>query len=266
MKSNNDISRKTWKRKKRLGELAEKIKYVAVSNWLADKAYDSSLLMHQSVTVIPNAFRLPDDLRPATMAYLDSTHTAGSESKDTVTILFGAARLDDPIKNLPALIEMTRVLKRDYPELSSRIELVTFGNVKNPAALEGIAIPHRHLGMLKGEEAVRRAYESADILVSSSIYETLPGTLVEAQAYGCVPVSFNQGGQSDIVEHLCTGYIAEFSEDIEEAGRRLARGVAWATEVLENARDRATILCRMRESVKEKFSPETVARSYLKLI
>lgn len=278
MKGGNDISRKTWKRKKRLGDPIEKIKYVAVSNWLADKAYESSLLMHQSVTVIPNAFTLPDDLKsnsetPLPKAFLDrkiikdiDKEHIGSELKENLTILFGAARLDDPIKNLPALIEMTRVLKRDYPVLSRKLELVTFGNVKNPAALDDIAISHRHLGMVKGEEALRKIYERSHILVSSSSYETLPGTLVEAQAYGCIPVSFNQGGQSDIVEHLITGYIAEYSDKIEEAGRRLAEGVAWAAAVLDDTRYRGLTLSRMRENVMQKFSAKAVARTYLKLL
>lgn len=254
MGGENDISHKTWRRKHHLGNLTEKIKYVAVSNWLADKAKKSSLLKAQSVTVIPNAFHIPDDLKPK------------GDLKKSLTILFGAARLDDPIKNLPALVEMTRVLKNDYPELASRLELVTFGNVKNPVALEGIAIPHRHLGMVNGDEAVRQVYESADILVSSSSYETLPGTLVEAQAYGCIPVSFNQGGQSDIVDHLHTGYIAKYSPDTAEAAHRLAEGIAWAVNVLDDPTNRVEVLHKMRESVKARFSPETVAKAYLRLL
>lgn len=289
MGGENDISHKTWRRKHHLGNLTEKIKYVAVSNWLADKAKKSSLLSRQSVTVIPNAFHIPDDLKSNHQPSYNSDNSASAIqsdderssygfkdlvvdsdskyiSKKNLTILFGAARLDDPIKNLPALVEMTRVLKNDYPELASRLELVTFGNVKNPVALEGIAIPHRHLGMVNGDEAVRQVYESADILVSSSSYETLPGTLVEAQAYGCIPVSFNQGGQSDIVDHLHTGYIAKYSPDTAEAAHRLAEGIAWAVNVLDDPTNRVEVLHKMRESVKARFSPEAVAKAYLRLL
>ncbi|MDE6078113.1 MAG: glycosyltransferase, partial [Muribaculaceae bacterium] len=172
----------------------------------------------------------------------------------------------DPIKNLPALVEMTKVLHRDYPDLSRRLRLVTFGNVKTPAALEGVAIPHTHLGMLKGEELIRKVYEKGDIVVSSSSYETLPGTLVEAQAYGCIPVSFNQGGQRDIVDHLSTGYIADYSADPAEGGRRLAEGVIWAVTELDTPDKRKAIIERMRRNVEERFSPRAVAEAYLKLI
>lgn len=254
MKSPHDISRKTWNRKRELGLLPEKISYVAVSNWLAGKASESSLLGSQRVSVIPNAFPIA------------GTAEERREIKEEIVILFGAARLDDPIKNLPALIEMTRVLNSVYPELCSHLRLVTFGNVKNPRAMDGIAIRHRHLGMVKGENALREVYASGDILVSSSSYETLPGTLVEAQAYGCIPVSFNQGGQSDIIRHLHTGYIAQYSPLPEEGGKRLAEGVAWAASMLKDPTRREEILRNMRENVESRFSAEAVAKAYLDLI
>lgn len=295
-KGEDDVSRKTWLRKKRLGEMPERIRYVAVSNWLARKAAESPLLGDQFVTVIPNAFHLPEELwrydeededfRWDEASGMDAAKGGeistddegdgekstcdeegdGEESGGVVTILFGAARLDDPIKNLPALVEMTKVLSRDYPELAGRLQLVTFGNVKNQGALEGISIHHSHLGMVKGEDAVRRVYENGDILVSSSSYETLPGTLVEAQAYGCIPVSFNQGGQSDIVDHLQTGYIAEYSPDPVEGGRRLAEGVVWAAEILGDAERRRDVRRRMRDNVRTRFSPTAVAEAYLRLL
>ena len=88
-------------------------------------------------------------------------------------------------------------MRTDYPELASRMELVTFGGVKDPSSLSDMGVESRHLGMVKGEDEVRKVYESADILVSASSYETLPGTLVEAQAYGCIrSVSTREGSQT----------------------------------------------------------------------
>ena len=102
--------------------------------------------------------------------------------------------------------------------------------------------------------------------MSSSSYETLPGTLVEAQAYGCIPVSFNQGGQSDIVDHLQTGYISDYSEDPAEGGRRLAEGILWAVEVLSKRERHQEMLRKMRDNVSSHFSPVAVAKAYLNLL
>lgn len=246
-----DLSHKTWLRKAALGDLNNKITYVAVSNWLAEKAHQSSLLRDERVVVIPNVFNLGNE-----SGKID-------RNDDKIRLLFGAARLDDPIKGLPVLVEMTRIIKSEHPRLAENMELVTFGGVKNPGSLRGMAIPHRHLGMVSGEENVRGVYEGADILVSASSYETLPGTLVEAQAYGCIPVSFNQGGQADITDHLHTGYIAEYSEDVSTSARNLARGVVWAVSVLLDRQGHDAMLNDMKCAVKQKFSPEAVVRAYL---
>lgn len=245
-----DLSHKVWKRKR--GESG--ITYVAVSNWLAEKAAESSLLRDSDVRVIPNAF----NLAPGSAA------EAGKEGSDReyIELLFGAARLDDPIKGLPVLAEATGILKMCYPEIADRLRLVTFGNVKNPAAFSDIKIAHRHLGMVRGDEAVRRVYEEGDILVSASSYETLPGTLVEAQAFGCIPVSFDRGGQPDIVEHGMTGFLTPYGEGA--AG--LAANIARAAGIVLDRELAGSWKKRMRESVCSKFSAEAVANAYIRLI
>ncbi len=246
----------TWERKRSLYSLPHKIKFVAVSNWLKKRSAVSSLLNKQQVTVIPNTFILPESLRPRT----DTT-------KDrTIRIGFGAARLDDPIKGFPVLLEMTQELKERYPSLAGRVEVVTFGNIKDPSLFDGFAIPHRHLGMVKGEDEIRKVMENTDIIVSSSSYETLPGTLVEAQAYGAIPVSFDRGGQRDIIDHLSTGYLVDYAEDTKLAARRLADGVVWAAGKTDHPSEIVEIRRTMLDEVKQKFSPEAIAKAYLNLI
>lgn len=252
----SSIAPGTWNRKDRLYRSYPGLKFVGVSNWLKDKAEEGRLIGSDRICVIPNAF--PVD------GISESGHRDPADG--TIRIGFGAARLDDPIKGLPVIVEMTDIIRRKYPELADRMELVTFGRVKNPDSFRGISLPHRHLGMVKGEDGIRDVYENTDIIVSASSYETLPGTLVEAQAYGCIPVSFNQGGQRDIVTHLSTGYIAEYSDNIDEAAGNLADGVAWAAGRLADKEDMDIIRRRMIGNVREKFSPSVVARAYIGLI
>lgn len=221
------------------------IHYVAVSRWLEQKARESSLLRDASMSVIPNAFPL-DPSQPAPRHAPDGN----------ITIIMGAARLDDPIKGLPILLKTTELLhKTGLP-----FRLVTYGNVKDPHALDGVAIPHRHLGMITSAERLREVYRDGDIVVSSSHFETLPGTLVEGQAYGCVPVSFDRGGQSDIIDHLETGYIARFNDDSEIAAHNLAEGIVWAAHHLSSE-----IVGNMRRNVIERFSATSVAERYIAL-
>ena len=91
-------------------------------------------------------------------------------------------------------------------------------------------------------------------MLSSSLYETLPGTVIEGQAAGAFPVSFGEGGQPDIITHGRTGYIARYLDTADLAeGLRVALSQPVPREVL-------------RESVAARFSAEAVAGRYLSLI
>lgn len=250
-----DLSFRIHKKKSGIYQLAlrlsresgTRLHFVAVSNWLASLARESSLLREMPLSVIPNAFPVPETMPE-------------SRPHDKFRILMGAARLDDPVKGLPILVEATKILKDRYPEESKGIELVTFGNVRNPDALNDVALNHCHLGVISGEENLRRLYSTSDAVVSTSLYETLPGTLVEGLVYGCIPVSFSRGGQKDIVDHLSTGYLAEWSDDLPTAAARIAEGIIWATR-----RDPEAIRARMYAEARARFDAPVVASRYLAL-
>ncbi|MDE6668881.1 MAG: glycosyltransferase [Muribaculaceae bacterium] len=245
-RSPDDLSHNIWQRKRQLYGNTP-MYWVAVSNWLAGCCRRSSLMNTLPVSVIPNAF--PTGSLPPLR----------QRTGERLRMVMGAARLDDPVKGLPILVELTKILARDYPQLAERLELVTFGAVRDATALDGIAIAHRHLGLLHGDDKVREVYEEADIVISSSLYETLPGTLVEGQAYGCIPVAFDRGGQSDIIDHGRTGWLAPFSGDLQTDAAALAAGVAWAAAQGHDCRLAA------RHSVEDRFSAPTVARAYITL-
>lgn len=248
----SDLSSKVYDHKKAI--YSPQIHFVAVSNWLAGLARQSSLLRHANLSVIPNAFPIPEEssvIIPAGLKQLN-----GADFR----IVMGAARLDDTVKGLPILLEATRLLRDEWPEQAERMELVTFGNFRNPEVMSRVGIRHRHLGMIKGEEKIREIYCGANAVVSTSLYETLPGTLVEGQVYGCIPVSFNRGGQSDIVDHLVTGYLAEWNDDIKIASRNIAEGLIWAKE-----RNPADMRPKMFESARNRFSAPAIARAYISL-
>lgn len=245
----DDLSARIWARKKELYGF-QGIRFVAVSRWLREKAACSSLLSSRLPEVIPNPFPL------------DMTSGGDRRRSDgKICILIGAARLDDPVKGLPVLVEATRVLADEYPEEAAGLKLVTFGEVKNPDALRGFGIAHLHLGRIEGREALAATYAGADIVVSSSLYETLPGTLVEAQACGCVPVGFDRGGQRDIIDDGSTGVLVEFGNTPREAACNLAEGIIRGIRLSADPDVRR----RMRRSVEERFSSEAVARKYIAL-
>ena len=249
-----DISARVHARKQALYDAARPV-FVAVSRWLAAKASRSSLLATRRVRVIPNAFPLSD--HPARAARRDD---------DPITLIAGAARLDDPVKGLPLLLGALRLLRAEDPALADRLRLLTFGSFRDPGAMQGVAVSHTHLGTLRGA-AVAEAYGRADIVVSASLYETLPGTLVEGQDCGCIPVSFDRGGQSDIVSEGRTGFLAHLddSQTPEESARELADAIRRAAQVVAEGQRLAEFREAMRKSVVEKFAAQSVAQAYMEL-
>ncbi len=244
----NDLSRRVWNRKKRLYDTVP-LTFVAVSRWLADRCAESSLLGHHEVHVIPNAFPVDSF---STEPKGELTLLKG-DIMDRDIILMGAARLDDPIKGLPMAVEALNHIFDNHPEVAQRTLAVFFGELRSPTSLHRLRFPHYHTGRINDPNLLRDLYARSKVVVSSSLYETLPGTLIEGQASGCLPVTFGRGGQADIVTHLKDGYIARFGDT-----RDLAEGILWA---LDRKADRK----ELHESVRRRFSATAVAGRFTAL-
>lgn len=244
----HDLSYRVWRRKKSI-YARRRITFIAVSNWLADKAAASSLLGDQDVRVIPNAFPIESFLPEAT-----HTVTSFNINHTRDLILMGAARLDDPIKGLPLAIEALNSIFDNHPEIASSATVIFFGDLRDRKILDSLRFPWQYIGRINDWRMLRQLYASAKVVLSASLYETLPGTLIEGQAAGCLPVSFGEGGQSDIItRHMENGYIARYRDTDD-----LARGIMWA---LDQECDRL----RLHESVGKRFSSQNIARKYIRL-
>ena len=242
----NDLSHKVWCKKKALYSSVP-VTFVAVSSWLAKCCKDSSLLREANVRVIPNAF--PVDSFPTSSNF--KFNRIGESVKRI--ILMGAARLDDPIKGLPMAIEILNYLFDTNPEAVRDTTVIFFGDVRDKSAFADLRLPYLHLGTVDDGRVLRHLYSRAKVVISTSLYETLPGTIIEGQAGGAIPVSFGRGGQADIIDHKVNGYIARY-KDIAD----FAAGISWA---LKQDVDRD----ELHESVRRKFSARTVARRYIDL-
>lgn len=96
-------------------------------------------------------------------------------------------------------------------------------------------------------------YRAGDIVVSPSHFETLPTTLVEGLAAGCLAVAFDRGGQRDIITHLKNGYLAEYPD-----ASALADGLLWAASCNPDRKS-------LHDDVASRFSEKAVAEAYTEL-
>lgn len=280
--SRHDLSYKINQEKEKL-YADGRIHFIAVSNWLAERARESRLLKDAPLSVIPNAFPMPA---------AEAADRLVPDPSEELLLIFGAARLDDPIKDFPMLINVLKELQRLDPQLASHSKITLFGDIKDRSLLSQIPIPFDYHGIIRDSAKIADLYRKSHIVISTSRWETLPGTLIEGQAYGCWPIAFPAGGQPDIITHTQTGWLATPSDNStssypivhtsqresrsasEYPGHKshnrtkLAQGMAMG--IIESARiieERGSQLRQiLRDTVESKFSAPAVARSYLTLL
>lgn len=243
----HDLSRRVYRRKSAAMGCGQ-IHFVAVSSWLADKARASSLLRGHTVTTIANVlplshFRMSDRIDSRSALSIRSRHV----------VIFGAARIDTPIKGFGYLKKALRHMVDAMGYSPADIHLLLFGAVRSAEALADIPVGCTHMGLVADEETLSQLYSAADVLVSSSFYETFGQTIIEAMACGCTPVSFDNSGQTDIIMHRKNGYLAKY-KSVED----LAAGIDWALHAdIPRHELRRDVICRYSES--------TVAGKYIRL-
>lgn len=242
----NDLSHRVWSKKSDIFS-APNLHFVAVSNWLAGKCKESSLLGSKNVSVIPNTIAVDK-------FSFDRRHDIDFEiPQNRKVMVMGAARLDDPVKGFPILLSAIKWMKTHKPEIADKLHLVLFGDIRDASLLLEIDIPFTYLGRTSTDK-VKKLFANADVVLSSSLYETLPGTLIEGMAAGCVPVTFGNGGQGDIVEHMRTGYIARYKSHED-----FACGIEWAINAGISRES-------LHNEMKKRFSPGSIVEKYLNLI
>ena len=242
----NDLSTVIQEKKRRLYEQAP-IHFVAVSHWLAECCQQSTAMRDSRLSVIYNAFPIND---------FDCSRLEGGFEgipSDKKIIVMGARRLDVEVKGFKELIETSQYIARNKPELAARIHLVLYGDLHDKSLLSKIEIPCTYLGTIASTQQLSSLYRHSDIVLSTALYENLPGTLIEGQASGCLPVTFGKGGQADIVDHLKTGYIAEYKD-----AASVAQGIEWAI-------DAGVSREFLHSEVERKFAASKIAQQYIDL-
>lgn len=254
--SQRDLSNVVWQRKRRLYTSAA-IRFVAVSNWVRERAKESSLLRDIPVEVIHNPYPV-DDFYPAGLNVRKEVSPSARHR-----IVFGAANLLDPVKGLDIAIDALNRFADFAPDLASETEVTFFGDARKPDAFSRLRVPCVHVGTVRGNDALRAIYQGADVVLSASRYETLGGTLAEGMACGAVPVSFGEGGQVDFITHLRNGYIARYLDADD-----LAAGIRWAISARkgETSEPLAIAPDALHAHISDLFSPRAVALRYLELL
>jgi len=243
----DDLSRHTWERKNLLWTETP-LTIVTPSDWLARCARDSSLFKTRRVEVIPNGI---DTSRMAPMPRDEARAELALPQDKKLILLCAMNAVQDTNKGFRHLEEALRKLAgtgwRD------RVELVVVGQAAPPTPVD-TGVPTRFLGVLKGEEAMRRVYSAADLTVLPSLQENLPNSIMESMACGTPVTAFGIGGIPQLVEHDVTGYLARPQDDAD-----LAAGLEY---ILSDSARRDRMGMQARLKIEREFDTRLTAKRY----
>lgn len=231
---------------------SNRVEFIAVSSWEKAKAETSRILGDNHISLIPNMLNIENDFILMERKKIRRELHLPEGKK---VLLFGAARVDAPIKRVDILIE---AINRNIDVgvwTNNEVVLIVFGEIRNRDWIKGLKIEMIEMGLVVDAYELSKLYSAADCLVSSSLEETFGQTLIEAQACGCLPVAFDSGGPRDIIKHLETGYLAK-PMDIGD----LSKGMAWALN-----QDSEEIRVFLREYAIAKFSEEKIVKDIISL-
>ena len=254
-----DLSASVFRKKRSLLKGAP-IKFVAVSNWLAERGRRSALIGDKDIVVIPNAISLSHFSLINCSDARSSLHLS-----NRYVVAFGAARIDDDIKGLPLLLKALQLLIDSNFAKREDLHLLLFGGVKDERVLNQVPVPYTYLGYVNDFHQMSLIYSASNAVVQPSLYETFGQTLIEAQACGCIPIAFGNSGQADIITHQVNGYLADYlSVD------SLADGIRWSLETeVKRSVLRNNVLAHYTESVVAlrytELYNEAIAQKHYKL-
>jgi glycosyltransferase involved in cell wall biosynthesis len=243
-----DTTKILWKIKKLVYKKSDFV-VVTPSIWLRDKV-KKSMLYDKEVRLIYNGvdetvfhpmdkievrkkLRLPEDKTIITFSAHGGVSSSWRSSKD----LFEALRIiEDENDNIMFLNIGS----------SERLDEKIRGDI------EWLSIPHIY------EEAKMAEYFAAsDLLLYPTLADNCPLVVLEAMACGTPVIAFNTGGVPELVDHMKTGYVAEYKNSAD-----LANGVELFLSD-DDFRENTGILAR--EKVEDKFTLDQQVENYLKL-
>jgi glycosyltransferase involved in cell wall biosynthesis len=214
-----DLARTEFRKKKKLYSEFENLYFVSPSKWLLNCTAQSALTKDKPVFHIPNIidsglFKKIDRKFARKLLNLDENETI---------ISFGAFSVSSAYKGWSELLKALLILHSG--QLVKNMTILIFGSGYNAEISDKVPFKTRFMGFLKDEFSTVLVYNAIDVLVTPSLADNFPTTVLECQSCGTPVVGFDVGGIPDIIRHKENGYLARY-KDSED----LAAGIRFCLE------------------------------------
>jgi glycosyltransferase involved in cell wall biosynthesis len=241
-----DISTIVLKKKKNI--FKKNIIFVALSDWLLQKAKKSSVLKTSKVIKISNniefhKFKRIDKKIAKKNLYLNTNKKI---------LIYGAQNPQDIRKGWNVFTETLKLLDK------SKYFLLLFGNFWSHKTLDDIGIEYKSFGYIDyfdNFEKLNNIYCAGDLFVATSIHEAFGKTFVESMSCGTPVICFDKTSISEIIEHKIDGYIVQ-----NFSSKQLCFGIDWMIDNYSLEKYKINIIYKA-----EQFDSKKIARQYTDL-
>jgi glycosyltransferase involved in cell wall biosynthesis len=241
-----DLSSKILKRKQVSFSKHSNLTIIGLSQWLAHEAKASALFSQSLVLNLPN----PIDTEIFAPFDKQQARNLFNLPLDKKLVLFGAMGATcDPRKGFKELSQALEQIDSD------NIEFVVFGSSK-PQTQQRFKQKTHYLGQFHDDVSLRVLYSAADVMVVPSIQENLSNAIMESLSCGIPVIGFDIGGNSDLIVHQKTGYLAKPFDVVD-----LAAGIDWVL----SAPNYKNLCQNSRDKVLREFDSKVVTEKFIEL-
>ena len=220
--------------------------FIAISDWLKNKALQSDVLREFNVERIYNNI----DLKKFNNINKKQGKDFLNINTDKKIILYGANNPQSKRKGWDIFVESLKELDK------SKYYLLIFGNFWSHKTLDKIGFEYKSLGFIDDTKILNSVYSCADLFVASSIQDGWPKTFAEAMYCKTPVICFSNTSIAEIVNHKINGYVVQNFDS-----NQLKDGIEWLSRAIDNNNLNV-------ESVKnriEEFGSDKIAKKYIKL-
>jgi len=243
----NVLSRRVFTRKKKTFIQKQDITIVGLSNWLNEASKSSALLKYKKHINLPNLI----DTNIFKPFNKEKSKELWNLPKNKKLVLYGAmSATSDPRKGFEELAKAMIKLEED-----DDIAFVVFGSSK-PENESKFRFQTYYLGSLADDVSLVTLYSAVDVMVVPSLQENLSNAIMESLSCGTPVVAFDIGGNSDMIIHQETGYLAKPFDTTD-----LKNGIEWVL----NHKNYDGLCLNAREKVMRDFDSVVVVKKYIEL-
>jgi glycosyltransferase involved in cell wall biosynthesis len=191
---------------------------ICPSEWLANIARQSRLLVGKQIYCIPNIL---DTTQFRPLLKKSCRESLGiPEGKRVILFIGKPGNVFAYGDRVPIFVSAMKIIRKKYPDIADNIMLLVIGQ-QGKTLSQMVEYPAICIGAVTCPQLMALSYSATDLLVNTTQYDNFPGVIQESMACGTPAVVSSVGGIPEMVHHLKSGYLCkpdvpdEFAEGIK---------------------------------------------------